>query len=73
MTYRENKNNPLKAEAGKLKEKGTEVRLEQENISLTLIQKLMRTLSHIIAKHTHTCMSKHPHLQRDGPLYYANL
>ena len=68
------KNNPLEAEGGKLKEKGREVTPEQENISLTLIQKLMWTLSHIIPDtDARTCMSKHPHLQKDGSLHYANL
>lgn len=39
----------------KLKERGTEVTLEQENISLTMTQKLMCMLSHIIANtHRHT-------------------
>lgn len=56
MQGKKTKNNPLKAERRKLKEKAAEVTLEQENISLILMQKLMQTLLHIIANtdtHTH--------------------
>lgn len=55
-----------------MKEKGTDVKLELENISLMVVRKLKQTLSHI-TENTHACMSKCVHLLRDGTLQYANL